>query len=239
MKSVLITGANSGIGFASVKLFLKNNYRVFAQYNSNQNNLDLIKNKNLIIFQSNFTHLEETKKLFNKVLKQTKTIDVLVNNAGLYSPVKDFNDLDLNTFDDVLNVNLKSPFLLSKKFINLMKKFNSGRIINISSIGVKYGGSPTSMLYTTSKSALETMTVSFAKEGAKYNILVNALRIGVTNTEIHNKNKNKNKNMNNRIKMIPLQRMAEPKEIAEYILFLASEKSNFTTGSIITIAGGE
>ncbi len=237
MRTVLITGANSGIGFSSIKLFLNNGYKVFAHYNSNKNNLDIIEDKNLILFQANFMNLNETEELFNNILKITKTIDVLVNNAGLYSPVESFNDLGLEVFDDVLNVNLKSPFLLSQKFINLMKSYNRGRIINISSIGVKYGGSPTSMSYTISKSALETMTIAFAKEGAKYNILVNALRVGVTNTEIHNISKNKN--MDNRIKMIPLQRIAEPEEIAEYILFLASPKSSFTTGSIITVAGGE
>ena len=237
LKTVLITGANSGIGFAAVKLFLKNGYKVFAQYNSNKNNLDIIKDINLILLQSDFRNLNETEKLFDNILKETTTIDVLVNNAGLYSPVENFDELNLNILNNVLNVNLKSPFILSKRFISLMKKYNRGRIINISSIGVKYGGSVLSMPYTLSKSALETMTISFAKEGAKYNILVNALRIGVTNTEIHKISKNKD--MNSRINMIPLKRMAEPKEIAEYILFLSSEKSNFTTGSIITIAGGE
>ena len=137
----------------------------------------------------------------------------------------------------MFNVNVKSPFLLSMRFVELMKDYKRGRIINISSIGVKYGGSVNSMPYTISKAALEAMTVSFAKEGAKYNILVNALRVGVTNTGIHDKSNNKN--MNKRVEMIPLKRMAEPEEIAEYILFLSSEQCNFTTGSIITIAGGE
>lgn len=237
MKTVLITGANSGIGFATVKLFLRNKYKVFAHYNLSKNNLDTIKNNNLLLFKANFINLNETNKLFNNILKETKTLDVLVNNAGLYLPVDSFNNLNLNILDDVLNVNLKSPFLLSKNFIDLMKNYNRGRIINISSIGVKYGGSSSSMPYTISKSALETMTISFAKEGAQYHILVNALRVGVTNTEIHNIANNKN--MDNRIRMIPLQRMAEPEEIAEYIFFLSSEKSNFTTGAIITIAGGE
>lgn len=237
MKTVLVTGANSGIGYATVKVFLNSGYRVFAHYNNSKKRLDLLKNNNLFLIKANFIELSETEYLFTEVLKYTDSIDILVNNAGLYSPVNNFNELDLKILDKVLNVNLKSPFILSKKFIDLMKKFNRGRIINISSIGVKYGGSVTSMPYTISKSALETMTLSFAKEGAKYNILVNALRVGVTNTDIHKVSKNKN--MSNRVNMIPLKRMAEPQEIAEYIMFLASSKSNFMTGSIITIAGGE
>jgi len=237
MKSVLVTGANSGIGFATVKLFLENGYKVFAHYNLNKKNLELIDNTNLLLFQADFKNILETEELFDSIIKETNKIDVLVNNAGLYISVNEFDNLDIEILNDTINVNLKSPFILSKKYIKLMKKYNEGRVINISSIGVKYGGSPNSMPYTLSKSALETMTKSFAKEGAKYNILVNALRVGVTDTDIHNSAKRKN--MQNRINMIPLKRMAEPKEIAEYILFLASQRSNFTTGSIITIAGGE
>jgi len=237
MKTALVTGANSGIGYSTVKLFLTNGYRVFAHFNSAPQELNSITDNNLILLKADFSKLNETEDLFNQVLMKTDTIDVLVNNAGLYHSVDDFSELDLEIFNKVMNVNLKSPFLLSKRFIELMKKFNRGRIINISSIGVKYGGSPNSMPYTVSKSALEAMTLSFSKEGAKYNILVNALRVGVTNTKIHNNSKGKN--MKNRIEMIPLKRMAEASEIAEYILFLASEKSNFTTGSIITVAGGE
>ncbi|WP_345980675.1 SDR family oxidoreductase [Sulfurimonas sp. HSL3-2] len=237
MKTVLITGANSGIGFTTVKLFLENGYKVFAHYNTSKNNLEKIKTDKLILLKSNFKNIEEVENLFEMVTKQTPTIDILVNNAGLYAPADNFSGLGIKLFDDVLNVNLKAPFLLSKKFIELMKNYKRGKIINISSIGVKYGGSIKSMQYTIAKSALETMTLGFAKEGAKYNILVNALRVGVTDTSIHSKVKDKN--MKERIEMIPLKRMAKPEEISEYILFLSSEKSNFTTGSIITISGGE
>ncbi|SFV75415.1 Predicted sugar dehydrogenase TM0325 [hydrothermal vent metagenome] len=237
MKNVLITGANSGIGFATVKLFLQNGYKVFAHYNKNKDNLLKINNKNLVIKKANLLNLDETKELFVSVQNEVEYIDVLINNAALYNPVDNFENLDIENLDEVCTVNVKSPFILSKLYITLMKKFDRGRIINISSIGVKYGGSVNSMAYTISKSALETMTLAFAKEGAKHNILVNALRVGVTNTKIHHLNKSKN--MQERIKMIPLQRMAEPMEIAEYIFFLSSEKNSFTTGSIITISGGE
>lgn len=237
MKTILITGANGGIGLATVKLFLQNDYKVFAHYNSDKKNLDTINNKNLILIQADFQNTSEVAILFDKVLEYTSSLDVLVNNAGVYKPANTFDDLNINLFEDVLNVNLKSPFILSKIFIDKMKKFNTGRIINISSIGIKYGGAVNSMPYTISKAALEAMTLSFAKEGAKYNILVNALRVGVTNTDLHQEAQSKN--MVQRIDMIPLKRMAEPEEISEYILFLASEKSNFTTGSIMTIAGGE
>jgi len=237
LNTVLITGANGGIGMAMVELFLENNYKVFAHYNIKKDNLEKIQSENLLIFQANLIDVKETEGLFEKVLQVTETIDVLINNAGVYNPVGTFNNLNTELLDEALNINLKAPFILSKKFILLMKKFNNGRIINISSIGVKYGGSPLSMPYTISKAALETMTISIAKEAAKYNILVNSLRVGVVDTNIHKNSVNKS--MNNRINMIPLKRMAKPMEIAEYVLFLSSDKSSFTTGSIISIAGGE
>ncbi len=237
MKTVLITGANSGIGFATVQLFLDNNYKVFAHYNQNKNSLESLDNKNLFLIQANLLYMNETEKLFKKIMKETECIDVLVNNAGLYMSADTDKDLSIEAFDDVLNVNLKAPFLLSKMFIDIMKNFSSGKIINISSIGVKYGGSYSSMFYTISKAALESLTLSLAKEGSKYNILVNAIRVGATDTDIHKINKNKN--MKERIELIPLKRMAEAEEIAEQILFLSSSKNSFMTGSIVTVAGGE
>jgi len=237
MNTILVTGANSGIGLAVVNIFLKNGYIVLAHYNSSKEELEKIKNNNLFLFQANFNHIEEVEELFINVTKITNKIDILVNNAALYSVVKSFEDLEINSFDEILNINLKAPFLLSKNFIELMKNYKSGKIVNISSIGVKHGGSALSMFYTISKSALETMTTSIVKEASKYNILVNTIRVGVTNTKIHNRNTNKN--MTKRINLIPLKRMAEPSEIAEYILFLSSGKNTFITGSTVTIAGGE
>ena len=93
------------------------------------------------------------------------------------------------------------------------------------------------MPYTVSKAGLETMTMAFAKAGAPYNILVNAIRAGVTDTKFHDLNPGKN--MRKRIEMIPLKRMATTQEITNTVFFLTSEKSSFTTGSIITVAGGE
>ena len=118
-----------------------------------------------------------------------------------------------------------------------MKRNKCGRIINISSIGVKYGGHPNSAPYTISKAALEAMTILFAKAGAPHNVLVNAVRVGATDTDFHKLNPSKD--LSSRINLIPLKRLADPSEIASTIYFLASEESSFVTGSVITVAGGE
>jgi 3-oxoacyl-[acyl-carrier protein] reductase len=230
MKKVVITGANSGIGLATTKLFLENNYFVIAHYHSSKENLEKLDSKYLSTFQVNFENIDEVERFAENI----KDADILVNNAGYYHNEK----LDkFQNLDKAVNINLKAPWILTEAVIPNMQKNRFGRVINISSIGVKYSGNIKTLHYTISKSGLEVLTKSFAKEFAKDNILINSLRVGITDTDIHKQNKNKN--MKERINKIPLQKMANPKEIAEMILFLASEKNSFTTGAIIPISGGE
>ncbi len=237
MKTVLITGANSGIGYSCVELFLKGGYKVYAHYHNQKDHLEVIKNKNLILIQADLSKEIETIDLMRNIFDKIEILDILVNNAAFYKRDSSFEDISFEDLNYTMHVNLYAPFLLSKEYLKHMKVHNKGNIINISSIGVKYGGTPCSIAYTVSKSALETMTISFAKEAAKYNVLVNALRIGVTDTKIHANASSKN--MEKRIEMIPLKRMALSDEIAQYILFFSSNKNTYVTGSIITIAGGE
>ena len=148
-----------------------------------------------------------------------------------------FHEISLEDWRRTLAVPLDGTFLCARTAAPKMMERKWGRVINISSIGVKYGGNLQSSFYTMSKAALESMTISLAKEGAAHNVLVNAIRLGVTETSFHDKRPNKN--MEARIKMIPLQRMAQPKEVADFIFYLSSEESNFMTGTVIPFAGGE
>ena len=114
------------------------------------------------------------------------------------------------------------------------KKF--GRILHISSIGVKYGGGENTFNYSFSKHSLEFIS-SYIKKLSKFNILTNILRVGVVKTKLHKKIKNKN--LNQRIKLIPIQRAAKISEISNMIYFLASENNSYISNEIISIAGGE
>ena len=236
-KIVLITGANSGIGLASVKRLLKDDYFIFAHYHTTNNNLKKIKSNSLYIIPGDFNESKNVKKVFNTCMEIKNRIDILINNAGTFSTASSIEDISEDSFNKVMDVNLKAPFILSQLVLHEMKKNKWGKIINISSIGVKYGGNPGSAVYTISKAAMEKMTICFAKEGAPFNILVNAIRVGVVDTKFHDLNPSKN--MEKRAKLIPLKRCAKPEEIAETIAFIVSDKSSFTTGSIITVAGGE
>jgi 2-dehydro-3-deoxy-L-rhamnonate dehydrogenase (NAD+) len=235
--TVLVTGANSGIGLAISKLFLQKGYFVFAHYRNDEKDLFKLGKKNLFPVRGDLSDPKVVKDIFIQCLNKKDRLDILINNAGALSASNNIEDIEEEDFDYIMRVNLKAPFLLSQFAIKHMKKHNSGRIINVSSIGVKYGGNPNSATYTISKAAVEAMTLSFSKAGAPYNILVNTVRAGVTNTNIHQKVPQKN--IDERIAMIPLKRWAEPEEIASTIFFLASEDCSFTTGTILTVAGGE
>ena len=112
-----------------------------------------------------------------------------------------------------------------------------GKVVNISSISTKHGGSINSSFYTITKKGLEQMTKTLAKSYAKYNVNVLALRVGVTDTSFHDKNPGKD--INERKKMIPLNRIAHPKEIANIIYLFTTDALSYCTGSVIEIAGGE
>lgn len=238
MKTILITGANTGIGLAATLRFLDEGYRVCAHYHTSDGNLAKIDNPNLYLTYADLSNLSNINQLFDQCKKVTNSTgpDILVNNAAVYEKEDSIDVLRPRKIDKSLDVNLKAPFILTQKAMQSMKKKKWGRIINISSIGVKTGGSTTTGFYTISKSALETMTLTFSKVGAPFNILVNALRVGTTYTDLHKKNPEKD--LDEIINRIPLGRMAEVDEIVSFIFFLSSNNSSYITGSIMDVAGG-
>lgn len=235
-KKVLITGAGTGIGLSCVEKFLEKDWIVYAHYNKSSGELDKLKKERseerIILKKCDFSNREDFDCFLNYVKKLK--INALINNAGIY----DFSYDKENRIDEVqevLLVNTIVPTLLAEVVLNNMKQKKQGSILNISSIGSKYGSGIKNIFYGISKSALEASTKSLAREGASYNILVNAIRPGVTDTSFHVK---AGKNLAKRIDMIPLKRMANPSEIADLVYYLCAENT-FITNEIITIAGGE
>jgi 3-oxoacyl-[acyl-carrier protein] reductase len=133
-------------------------------------------------------------------------------------------------------VNVFAPMMITSKLFIGMKERRFGRVVNISSIGAKYGGSSYSMHYGCSKRALEGLSKTIAKEGAEYNILVNTIRPGVIDTDFHKKFP---KDMRKRIEQIPLKKMGKASDVADLVFYLGSDKNNFITNEIVTISGGE
>ena len=243
-KRVLITGATGGMGIAMAKLFADHGARLGLHYAKNRKEaLQLLKtvgNKTEVkIFKANLIKSKEVIKLAKSFIKKFGGIDVLINNAGAYDHI-DFKLLDEKSWQNTFDLIVKAPFLLSRSAFDAMKEQGGGKIINISSVNVKYGGSGRSMHYIASKAALESITRTLAKEGAKYNILVNAIRPGLINTLMRAKMKGYNEeDFQKRIALVPLKRMGNPIDIARMALFLAAESGNFITGEIFTVAGGD
>lgn len=235
-KNVLILGGSSEIGLACIRLFLKNSWKVTAHYNSKK-----IKSKIFNNYEERFSQFKfDLKKIkgFEKFLKKNKKkfneFDAFVNLSGYLKPTT-FEKFTTQNIYDHLNVNSISGFLVIRTIISGMKKRKWGRIVNTSSIGTKFGGAINNFAYSLSKFNNEFFPKYF-KDFYSKNVIINSLQIGVTKSKMNKKIK---KNYNERIKLIPLKRMANPEEVANYIFFLCSDKNTLLTGSIINISGGE
>lgn len=239
-RTVLITGATSGIGSEIAIRFAKEGWNILCHYFSSEEKAKQLKRiiertgVSCHLFKANFSSKNELQKFINKLKKFR--IDSLINNAGTYIAARHFNKLTIADITNTFMVNTFAPMLLAANIFMGMKKRGFGRIVNISSIAAKYGGSSHSMHYGCSKLALEGLTKTLAREGAKRNVLINTIRPGVIDTEFHKKFP---KDMKKRIALIPLKRMGTPKDIAEVAYYIGSDRNNFITNEIITISGGE
>ena len=236
-KNILILGASSDIGIRLVKKCIEDGYFVYAHYNSRKNELTKFPKKKLQIFKSNFLKFNDKK--INQLIKKLKNKNIfyIINLIGYVDNVNYLNS-SLKNIISTLKVNTLVPNLIIKKLLPNMIKIEFGRILNCSSIGVKFGGGENTYNYSLSKHVLEFIP-SYLKKLSKKNILINNIRIGVTNTKLHSKIKNKNKILKKRATLIPMGRISEIDEMVEYILFLISQKNSYLTNETVTVSGGE
>ncbi len=233
-KKVLILGASSDIGVSTVKYFLKNDWFVLAHYNKNKKNLIKIKNNKLDCFKFDLKDIIKFKKYLTKN-KKFNSIDSFVSLTG-YIKTNNILNTEIKSFYDHININYLSNLIIIQKIIPHMSTKQFGRILLSSSTGVKFGGGKLTGLYSLTKHMNEFFFNNY-RELYKKNILINALRIGLTDTKIHKKVKGKN--LKKRVKLIPLGRMATTDEVAKYIYFYSSKQNTLTTNETIDISGGE
>lgn len=239
-KTVLVTGSSGGIGRAISLRFAEEGWNVLCHYRSSDKKaLELKKNINDLgadcrILKVDLSSKSELKNFVKEIRKIG--IDSLINNAASHVKSAHYSELTADILEDTFMINTFAPMLLASAVFERMKKRQFGRIVNISSIAAKYGGSEFSMHYGASKRALEGLTKTLAREGAPHNVLVNTIRPGVIDTDFYKKFP---KDMKKRIAMIPMKRMGRPEDIAEMAYYFGSGKNSFITNQTITIAGGE
>lgn len=242
-KRVLVTGASSGIGAETAKLLASCGARVIVHYHHHKDAaLNLVETimssgGEAVALCADLLNHESWHTLILQSIESLNGLDALVNNAGAIIGAKPILDLDRESWEQTFTLNVKVPFFLAQQAFAYMQKNRGGKIINISSIGVKYGGSSTSLHYSAAKAALETVTLGLAKAGAPYNILVNAIRPGFIATPFHASASPDA--VERRIGKIPLQRAGDPLDIARMILFLLSPSGDYITGQIFSVTGGD
>ncbi|OQM34363.1 3-oxoacyl-[acyl-carrier-protein] reductase [bacterium endosymbiont of Pedicinus badii] len=235
-KIVLVTGASRGIGYEIAKMF-SNKGAIVVGTSTNKlgiSKIEKIFKKNVFAMKLDVSNFQNIKKFFEKFYNKFNNIDILVNNAGI---IKDnlLIRMKIDDWNQVLQINLHSIFYISKIVVYRMLKKKFGRIINISSL-IADSGNIGQSNYSTSKSGLIGFSKSLAREVASRNITVNVVSPGFIKTDMTKKMDCLRKR--EILKSIPMNRFGEAKEVANVVLFLASEKSSYITGETIHINGG-
>ena len=186
------------------------------------------------------TNFDELKKIINQFYLKNKSIDYLVNTTGVLWFDKDISSTQINfdVWDKVFEINLKSMAYLSKLIIPKMKKNKFGSMVHISSIDALSGDDKPQDAYGASKAAMVRLSKSLAIQFASYNIRSNIILPGPVETSMQDRWKRNPKAKKQLSKIIPLQRIGKPKDIANAILFLLSNEGNYITGTEITVDGG-
>lgn len=235
-KIVLVTGASKGIGKAIAETFAKNGAKVFgtATNKDNVQKIDNFLNKRGQGILMDFSNLQSIRKSLQNAQNNIVNIDILVNNAAIT-----YNNLLIKTksfdWEKIININLSSIFFLSKKIIKSMLKKRFGRIINIGSV-VGSIGNAGQTIYAATKAGLVGFSKSLSREISSRGITVNVVSPGFIETDM---TKKLNKKQYEKIlEIIPLHRLGKPQEVANVVLFLASEHAAYITGETINVNGG-
>jgi len=231
MKTILITGSGEGIGLECLKKFEKNNWNVIPHFFKFDKEFKNTKSYHKKIY-CDFTNPEKFK-IFLKKISKLK-IDALINCAGIFDNSKNKKSR-INEIQKVLFVNTIVPIMITETLLDSMIKNKFGRIINISSVGIKYGSNENNLFYSISKAGLEMSTKSFNRRCAQNNVLINNVRPGPTLTNFLIKTA---KNLGKRKSLIPAKRFCKVDEISE-LLFYLIDKNTFIANESISIAGGE
>ncbi|XP_022834407.1 uncharacterized protein LOC111362106 [Spodoptera litura] len=236
-KVVIVTGASSGIGAATAIKFAEEGAKV-ALVGRNQEKLNNVAKKcgNPLIIAADVSKDEDAKRIIEETIKRFGKIDVLVNNAGIGGVTNILDEGVIKVFDQIMNTNLRSAVVLTHLAVK-----TKGNIVNISSVAA-YRVAPSFIAYNTSKAGMDHFTRAVALELAPHGVRVNVINPGPVKTDIiENMGATKeaaDAAFDNMLKATALSRVSDSDEIADLVLFIASDKSKAITGSSIVTDNG-
>jgi len=241
-KNAIISGARTGIGLACLRLFAQNGCNCWAVVHRHDENFlsvckQLSEDYGVWIEPVNIdlSSSEDVANKMKEVLKEKKPIDILVNAAGIVSPSRLFPMTPLADIRRVMEVNYFSAIEMCQMACKAMMRQKKGSIVNIASVSA-YGEDTSQMEYASSKAALICATKKLGRELGAFGIRVNAVAPGLTDTKMLNEFDSDK--LNEMVSALGLQRLGNPEEIAQVVMFLASDKSSFVTGETVKVDGG-
>ncbi len=243
---MLITGASRGIGAATALLAAHQGYALCLNYHQREDAVKQVLEKvhaagaSVITVKADVADESQVLQMFEVIDREFGQLDVLVNNAGMLEQQMRLEQMDAARWTRVLGANVIGSFLCAREAIKRMSTQHGGQggsIINLSSIAARLGAPGEYIDYAAAKGAIDSMTVGLAREVAGEGIRVNAVRPGVIHTEIHASGGEPDRI--ERVKSsVPMGRGGQAEEVAEAILWLASEHASYTTGALLDVSGG-
>jgi NAD(P)-dependent dehydrogenase (short-subunit alcohol dehydrogenase family) len=245
-KVVLITGASRGIGAATALLAAQQGYAVAVNYIANAGAADDVVRQvraaggKAICVQADVAIEADVLRLFSAVDAQLGRLDALVNNAGVVDVATRVDAMSVQRLQRMWTTNLTSCFVCAREAVKRMSTLYGGKggsIVNLSSAAARIGSPGNYVDYAASKAAIDTFTMGLAKEVATEGIRVNAVRPGIIDTDIHASGGQPDRAAQ-MAAQVPLQRAGTAHEVAQAIVWLLSDASSYTTGSIMDVTGG-
>lgn len=243
---MLVTGGSRGIGAATAIIGAARGYRVALTYQSQSAAADAVVKTirdaggTAMAMQADVGVEADVLKVFKAIDAQWGKLDVLVNNAGMLEKQMRLDQMDVARWQRVLNANVIGSFLCAREAVLRMSTRHGGKggsIVNLSSAAARLGSPNEFIDYAASKGAVDSMTFGLAKEVAAEGIRVNAVRPGLIYTDIHISAGEPGRVVRAK-DAVPMKRGGTAEEVAEAVLWLASEQSSYVTGTLIDVTGG-